>query len=153
MNSLITALARQRNIVKSLILPVARQRNIKINLDLYWFYMLYYNINKETTISYSPLNTKNRIALVVDTHRVPLFFKKYPKIEKTMLEYVGSTKSTINNYIHWLNKYGADGYMLGGYPETVRSKSFGTKTFYKFDWDGISGYAELFQYLTDENKS
>jgi|TARA_Y100000310_G_C20132405_1_gene556451 hypothetical protein len=103
-------------------------------------------------MSYSPLNTKNRISFVVDTSRVPGFFKEYPIIKKTMLEFVGTKHKTIDSYINWLNKYGENRHYLGGYPETVVSPSFGTKTFYKFNWDGISGYAELFQYLTDKKK-
>lgn len=103
-------------------------------------------------MSYSPLNTKNRISFVVDTLRVPEFFKKYPMIKKTMLEFVGTKRKTIDSYIGWLNKYGDNRHYLGGRPETVKSPSFGTKTFYKFDWNEISGYAELFQYLTDKKK-
>ena len=35
---------------------------------------------------------------------------------------------------------------LGGRAECIGSVAFGTKTFYKYDWDACSGWAELFQY-------
>jgi|LWDU01.1.fsa_nt_gi hypothetical protein len=102
-------------------------------------------------MSYSPSNTKNRISLVVDTLRVPKFFKKYPMVKKTMLEFVGTKRKTINAYINWLNRYGGNSAVLGGSPKYVESPSFGNKTFYKFDWNGVQGHSELFQYLTDKN--
>ena len=106
----------------------------------------------ENNMSYSPLNTKNRISLVVDTLRVPKFFKKYPMVKKTMLEFVGTKRKTIDAYVNWLTKYGGGNAILGGSPEYVESPSFGSKIFYKFDWDGIKGHAELFQFLTDKKK-
>ena len=36
---------------------------------------------------------------------------------------------------------------LGGNAETISSPTFGTKTFYKYDWCGTGGYAEVFQYV------
>ncbi|MBC8428364.1 hypothetical protein H8D04_00630 [bacterium] len=103
-------------------------------------------------MSYSPLNTKNRISFVVDTMRVPTFFNEYPTVKETMLEFVGTKRQVIDAYVNWLNKYGMNGHYLGGKPETVNSESFGTKTFYKFNWNSISGWAELFQYLTDKKE-
>ena len=35
---------------------------------------------------------------------------------------------------------------LGGRGECIGSVAFGTKTFYKYDWDACSGWAEVFEF-------
>mgnify|MGYP003958170777 FL=1 len=97
----------------------------------------------------SPLNTKNRINFVTNEKPVLEFIKNYPVVELTMSEFVGTKRQTIDAYINWLTTYGSNHSNLGGRPKTVNSPSFGSKTFYKFDWNGVKGWPEVFQYLTD----
>jgi len=56
----------------------------------------------------------------------------------------------LKNYRRWLKD--TDDSELGGKAEVVSSKIFGTKTYYKFDWTGVSGWAVIFQYLFDKKK-
>jgi len=109
-------------------------------------------IGRKDNMNNSPLNTKNRINFVTNEAPVLEFIKKYPIVKCTMNEFVGTKRQTIDAYINWLNKYGENGHYLGGKPETVNSESFGSKTFYKFDWNGVKGWGEVFQYLTDNKK-
>ena len=95
------------------------------------------------------VKSNNRIASVVDSKRVVKFLKKYPKVKPSMMKYVGFSKSVYDSYVEWLTN--REETKMGGRPERVDSPSFGSKTFYKFDWNGISGWSEVFQYLTDKN--
>lgn len=98
------------------------------------------------------LDTKNRISIDVNEATVLRFFKRYPAVKHTMKQYIGTKRQTIDSYVDWLKQYGSHPGVLGAYSETVDSPSFGSKTFWKFNWDGVGGYAELYQYLIDKKK-
>lgn len=93
------------------------------------------------------VENENRVCSIVDEMRVKRFLKKYPLVEKSMLKYVNSKYLVFDSYVEWLGVRGETNF--GGEPKYVESPSFGNKTFYKFDWDGISGWAEVFEYLTN----
>ena len=97
------------------------------------------------------VENENRICSVVDEMRIKDFLSKYPLVEKSMLKYVNSKYLVFDSYVEWLGI--RDETKFGGRPERIDSPSFGSKIFYKFDWDGISGWAEVFQYLTDKNNN
>jgi hypothetical protein len=78
--------------------------------------------------------------------KVEKFLKKYPQVEKSMKPFL-STR-LLHGYKKWLNWKGKNEDKLGGRAETVDSPSFGSKTFYKHDFDGMTGWAAVFQYLT-----
>ena len=95
------------------------------------------------------LNEGSRIANRVDDKNVKSFLIKYPKVKKSMIPYIGSGKDTLKSYVKWLRWHDKNEDKLGGTPKETSSPSFGTKTFWKYDWSGVSGWAEVFQYLTD----
>ncbi len=73
------------------------------------------------------------------------FFKKYPLVVKLM----NDTKKRKNirlSYCNFLQLKDANEKFLGGKPEFVKSQNFGEKTFFKYDWNGCTGWAELFQF-------
>jgi len=83
----------------------------------------------------------------VNPKKIEAFLKKYPQVEKSMKPFI-STRLRVG-YKKWLNWLNKNEDKLGGRAETVDSKVFGKKTFYKFDWSvGVDGWAAVFQYLT-----
>ena len=86
----------------------------------------------------------------VDFVAVEKFVAKYPKAGEAIKAYVkGCSNETIMKaYCKWLDL--ADEAMhseaWGAAGKTVGSPSFGTKTFYKYEWSGCSGWAQVFSY-------
>jgi hypothetical protein len=85
-----------------------------------------------------------------NTNEIKSFLKKYPKVEASMKPYYTKNINIMRAYRLWLAKKNES--ELGGREEIVKSKGFGTKTFYKFDWNGVSGWSEIFQYLYYDGK-
>ena len=56
-----------------------------------------------------------------------------------------------NNCINFLKLKDMNESKLGGRGECIGSVSFGTKTFYKYDWDSCTGWAEVFQFVYNKN--
>ena len=67
-----------------------------------------------------------------------------------MESYGGSNSDLLTNYKKWLNWLKDNEANISDYSETVDSPSFGRKTFHKFNWNGVSGWAELFQYVNSK---
>lgn len=84
----------------------------------------------------------------VDDNAVNNFLQKYQEVEPTMLPFLGGKLK--NGYTKWLKWKEKNEDKLGGRAETLSSDIFGTKTFYKFDWNKVQGWAEVFQYLYNE---
>ena len=66
----------------------------------------------------------------------------------THLVYLNINKMTEN-----MNMIKKNESKLGGRGETISSVSFDTKTFYKYDWDVCTGWAEVFQFVYNKNKN
>ena len=88
----------------------------------------------------------NKIVYSVDGNAVDNFINKYPKVLPSMKPFLNKTKDMHRNYAQWIHSYKSS--ELGGNSNTVKSPTFGTKTFYKFDWNGVKGWAEVFQWLS-----
>jgi hypothetical protein len=84
----------------------------------------------------------------IQPKKIEAFLKKYPQVEKSMKPFISAR--LMQGYRKWLNWKGKNEDKLGGTPHTVDSPSFGSKTFYKHDWNiaGIDSWAAVFQYLT-----
>ena len=98
------------------------------------------------------LNEAKILVYKVNDKKVQKFLKKYPKVEKSMKPFLkGDILRGYNKWLRWKDK---NEDKLGGKPNKVDSKSFGSKVFWKHDWNGVSGWAEVFQYLhtLDEGK-
>ena len=83
----------------------------------------------------------------VNEDAVKAFCEKYPVAAESMVPYLkpGLQKS----YCKWLNETEGlrDSLECGADAVTRESASFGTKTFYKYEWNGCRGWAEVFEYL------
>lgn len=82
----------------------------------------------------------------VDSEACEIFISKYPKIVGLIKRSKG--KNILSAYKHFLRlKEGKDS-QLGASGEFVDSPSFGSKTFYKYDWGNVKGHwPEVFQYV------
>jgi hypothetical protein len=94
------------------------------------------SINEESALV-SKINKKDVIA----------FLKKYPKIKQIMTTLVKKNAGLMKGYLAFLKFKDKEEPNLGGRGEEVDSPSFGTKTFYKYDWGKLTGWAEVYQYL------
>ena len=79
------------------------------------------------------------------------FLKKYPMVTHLMVESKG--KDIMSAYKKFLKLKDMNESKLGGRGECIGSVSFGTKTFYKYDWDNCTGWAEVFQFVYSKNKN
>ena len=86
----------------------------------------------------------NQLVFKVNEKACVAFLKKYP-IVCTLMENAKG-KDLLSAYKQFLKFKDMNESKLGGRAETISSTNFGTKTFYKYDWDACSGWAELFQY-------
>ncbi len=93
----------------------------------------------------SQLNESELLVYNVDDNAVVDFLKRYEEVEATMIPFLGGKLKA--GYTKWLKWKEKNEDKLGGRAETTISPSFGTKTFYKFDWNKVQGWAEVFQYL------
>lgn len=97
------------------------------------------------------------IANKVNNKNVEEFLKRYPYFEKDMMPYVKQSNKlgVLKAYIKYIKhkdeiednnpeQWAKD---TGGWIEKVKSPTFGLGVFVKFDWGGVDGYAEIFQYL------
>jgi hypothetical protein len=94
----------------------------------------------------------DRLVYFVREDKVQAFLKRYPKVEETMTDYANRYKSMNRAYANWLRWMNNNEAELGGRAETLSAPSFGVKTFYKYDWNGVDGWAEIMQYIYTENK-
>jgi len=80
-----------------------------------------------------------------------IFFQQYPEIKRTMLLYVNPMKSTRKQYCKWLDYKSKHESTLGGDPVHHDAPTFGTATFYRYNFGEGSqffGFGNLFEYLT-----
>jgi hypothetical protein len=90
------------------------------------------------------IKNMNKLVFKVNEKACVAFLKKYPLVCNLMENSDG--KDLMSGYKKFLKLKDMNESKLGGRAECIGSVSFGTKTFYKYDWDACSGWAELFQY-------
>ena len=105
------------------------------------------------------MDREKAVVYIVRVDLVKDFLKNYPAIEKLAKKHATGSKIR-KAYIAFLDEKNMVEPKLGGRPETVNSPSFGTKTFYKYDWGNPAsygyrytsdlGFAEVFQYVWDK---
>jgi len=97
----------------------------------------------------SKLTLKEANVLVhnVNPDACEAFLRKYPKIRTVMTSIARKNKDLRRGYAAFLKfKDKQEGY-LGGRAEVTTSPTFGEKVFYKYDWMGTKGWAEVYQYI------
>ena len=93
---------------------------------------------------------KDKLCYFIKEDAVLSFLKKYPSVEKSIKSFLGCKSNLFDSYATWLeatNTERNESSSWGATPDTIESKSFGTKTFYKYDFCGTTGWAEIFEYL------
>lgn len=88
---------------------------------------------------------KEILVYKIDPNEVDKFLKRYPKIKPAMRPFLkGGLMAGYKRFLKFKDK---NPNHFGGNPKTADSPTFGKKTFYKFDWGTVSGWAEVFQCL------
>lgn len=93
----------------------------------------------------------NQLVFSVNESNCVKFLKKYPMVTHLMIQAKG--KDMMSSYKKFLKLKDMNESKLGGRGECIGSVSFGTKTFYKYDWDNCTGWAEVFQFVYNYNKN
>ena len=76
------------------------------------------------------------------------FLKKYPKVKQIMYTLVAKNTNIMNGYKAFLKFKDKQEPYLGGNAEETSSATFGSKTFYKYDFGAVKGgWPEIYQYL------
>jgi hypothetical protein len=86
----------------------------------------------------------NQLVFKVNEKACVTFLKEYPLV-CNLLE-TANGKTLLDGYKKFLKLKDLNEPNLGGRAECIGSVSFGTKTFYKYNWNACSGWAELYQY-------
>ncbi len=89
------------------------------------------------------------IVFRVDVDACKLFLQRYPKVKEYLFNAVSDNKDTLKGYRMFLKQKDENEDTFGGYGLTINSQSLGTGVFYHYDWHGVSGWAELYQYAYD----
>ena len=91
----------------------------------------------------------NKLVFTVNENNCINFLKKYPMVTHLMIQANG--KNLLSAYRNFLKLNDMNESKLGGRGECIGSVSFGTKTFYKYDWDNCTGWAEVFEFVYNKN--
>jgi len=100
------------------------------------------------------INEVGKLVYRINKPSVEQFIKKYPKIKEVMKAIISKNGDVMKGYKAFLKFKDKNESYLGGRPERTDSKNFGSKIFYKYDWNGVGGWAEVYEYLYDtQNES
>lgn len=94
-------------------------------------------------------NLKNKLVYKINDTNCFNFLSEYPLVMQLMLHSKG--KNILYAYLNFLKLKDINESKLGGFSEVVSSDSFGTKTFYKYNWNNCTGWAEVFQFVYTKN--
>jgi hypothetical protein len=86
----------------------------------------------------------NQLVYKVNEKACIEFLTKYPLVSVLISNANG--KNLLVAYNKFLKFKDMNESKLGGRAETISSPTFGTKTFYKYEWGACSGWAEVFQF-------
>ena len=94
------------------------------------------------------LNEETILVRRVDSKAVETFLKKYPKVKQIMTTLAQKNTDLMRGYKAFLKFKDKQEDYLGGRAEQTTSATFGTKTFYKYDWNNLKGHwPEVYQYI------
>jgi hypothetical protein len=86
----------------------------------------------------------NQLVYRVNQKACIAFLDNYPLVANLIANSQGRTlRSAYGKFLQLKDKHEPQ---LGGRAETISSPTFGTKTFYKYEWGACSGWAEVFQF-------
>jgi ribosomal protein L19 len=84
----------------------------------------------------------------VDGDGAEKFLKKYPKVKQIMTTLAQKNTDLMRGYKAFLKFKDKQEDYLGGRAEQTTSATFGSKTFYKYDWNNLKGHwPEVYQYI------
>ena len=92
----------------------------------------------------------NKLVFSINEPNCIKFLKKYPHVAYLMTQSKG--KNLLSAYKNFLKLKDMNESKLGANAETISSPTFGTKTFYKFDFCGCGGWAEVFEFVYNKTK-
>ena len=94
------------------------------------------------------LNEETILVRRVDSKAVETFLKKYPKVKQIMITLAQKNTDLMRGYKAFLKFKDKQEDYLGGRAEQTSSATFGSKTFYKYDWNNLKGHwPEVYQYI------
>jgi len=94
------------------------------------------------------LNEETILVRRVDSKAVETFLKKYPKVKQIMTTLAQKNTDLMRGYKAFLKFKDKQEDYLGGRAEQTSSSTFGSKTFYKYDWNNLKGHwPEVYQYI------
>jgi hypothetical protein len=92
----------------------------------------------------------NKLVFSINETNCIKFLKKYPNVAYLMTQSKG--KNLLSAYKKFIKLKDVNESKLGAKAEIVSSPTFGTKTFYKFDFCGCGGWAEVFEFVYNKTK-
>ena len=96
------------------------------------------------------LKEVGKLVYKINKPAVEKFIKKYPRVKEVMNAIISKNSDTMKGYKAFIKFKDKNESYLGGKGEESVSKNFGSKIFYKYDWNGVGGWAEVYEYLYDK---
>ena len=94
------------------------------------------------------LNEETILVRRVDSKAVETFLKKYPKVKQIMTTLAQKNTDLMRGYKAFLKFKDKQEDYFAGRPEQTTSTTFGSKVFYKYDWNNLKGHwPEVYQYI------
>lgn len=94
------------------------------------------------------LNEETILVRRVDGDGAEKFLKKYPKVKQIMTTLAQKNTDLMRGYKAFLKFKDKQEDYLGGRAEQTTSATFGSKIFYKYDWNNLKGHwPEVYQYI------
>ena len=106
------------------------------------------NYFKSKKITTESVNEERILVRKVMGDDAEKFLKKYPKVKQVMSVIAKKNTDLMKGYKAFLKFKDAQEDYLGGRAEVSSSPTFGSKTFYKYDWGNLKNHwPEVYQYI------
>jgi hypothetical protein len=99
------------------------------------------------------LNEKTKLVKRLNPSKVQNFFEKYPNVKSTMEKFVQKNEDLNKGYMDFAIWVTHNNDYMGAKQKEVYVENVGVIYPWVYDWSGIKGFKEAYQYLFDLNQT
>jgi len=97
----------------------------------------------------APLNEEVKLVKRLNPKKIQTFFEKYPNVKISMERFIKKNKDLTEGYMDFEIWVTDNHDYMGATQTEVYVQNVGTIYPWKYDWSGIKGFKEAYQYLFD----
>jgi hypothetical protein len=99
--------------------------------------------------SINPLNEKTKLVKRLNPKKIQNFFEKYPNVKSNMERFVETNEDLNKGYMDFAIWVTHNNDYMGAKQTEVYVENVGVIYPWVYDWSGIKGFKEAYQYLFD----